>query len=114
MLLPGKRHGSLDRVGQWFELQLRGVAVEHVQALAAVAKPNPFTTIRSQDRAGIAHGEVYPVAVTTHLDLDPHGVAAALDAVFEGVLQQRLQEQGRTSGRSISPFSRRSPGRTGR
>ena len=37
---------------------------------------------------------MYPLAVTTRLDLDLDGIAAALDAVLEGVLQQRLQQQG--------------------
>src|SRR5687767_13785917 len=94
MLLPGQRHGGLDCVGKLFQLQLRGVAVKHIQALAAIAEPNSFTTICSENRAGVAYGDVYPVAVTTRLNLDPHGIAATLDDVLEGVLQQWLQEQG--------------------
>ena len=95
VLLPRQRDRGFDSVGKLRELQLRGIAVQHAQALAAVAQPDAFLPLGPQNGTAVADRDVQPLAVATRLDLDPHRIAAALDAVFKGIFQQRLQQEGR-------------------
>src|SRR6185436_2056635 len=95
MLLPGKGDRSFDRVRKLHELQLRRVAVQHAQALAAVTQPDAFLPIGPENGTAVADSDVHPLAVAPRRDLYPHSGAAALDTVFEDVFQQRLQQQSR-------------------
>src|SRR6185369_12273929 len=94
VLLPRQRDRSFDCIGKLLELHLRRIAIQHVQALATVAQADAVLTFRPQEGTAVADGDIQPLAVATRLDLDPHRIATALYAMFEGVFQQRLQQHG--------------------
>ncbi len=79
------------------ESECRPFSVDHAQTIAAVREADAAARLCAE-RARVGHADVQLAGVTERLDADENGPAALLDAVFERVLDERLEDQRRHRG----------------
>jgi len=99
------RDAGIGRVRR--QLERRALAVQQREALADVREPHPLSRRRplAQPRAGVADRELdAAVRPPRHRDVDAASLRRGLDAVLDGVLDQRLQQHRRQQALS-GPFA---------
>ncbi|MDV7392705.1 hypothetical protein RZS08_15160, partial [Arthrospira platensis SPKY1] len=108
-----QRHGEGDLVapGGFPDFQLAGGAVDQQQALADVVLGEALpleTAVASAGRPGIGDGEAQAAGLPGDADAQLSAFGQALNAVMDGVLDQRLQQQ-RRHGRGERQIGGQSP-----